>query len=114
MFAIGLNEFKALFKSIRSILIIIVIIGITTGTAKILSQFSNRSLKSLGLGDNAYVGGLMVLLFIAAPLFVTSLAHNVINKEVYSRTVRFLVTKTSRSNIIVGKFLGNLLFGLYV
>ncbi|CAM5518760.1 hypothetical protein BSAF29S_00042 [Bacillus safensis subsp. safensis] len=47
MFAIGLNEFKALFKSIRSILIIIVIIGITTGTAKILSQFSDQ-LKSLG------------------------------------------------------------------
>ncbi|UYO35876.1 ABC transporter permease [Bacillus zhangzhouensis] len=109
MFAIGLNEFKALFKSIRSILIIIVIIGITTGTAKILSQFSDQ-LKSFGLGDNAYVGGLMVLLFIAAPLFVTSLAHNAINKEVYSRTVRFLVTKTSRNSIIVGKFLGNLLF----
>lgn len=32
------------------------------------------------------------------------------NKEVYSRTVRFLVTKTSRSSILLGKFLGNFLF----
>lgn len=109
MFAIGLKEFKVLFKSIRSILIVFIIIGISTGTAKILSQFSNQ-FDSLGLNENAYVGGLMVLLFIAAPLFITSLAHNAVNKEVYSRTVRFLVTKTSRSSILLGKFLGNFLF----
>ncbi|PTA83694.1 hypothetical protein C9414_14510 [Bacillus sp. Nf3] len=109
MFAIGLKEFKVLFKSIRSILIVFIIIGISTGTAKILSQFSNQ-FDSLGLNENAYVGGLMVLLFIAAPLFITSLAHNAVNQEVYSRTVRFLVTKTSRSSILLGKFLGNFLF----
>lgn len=60
MFAIGLKEFKVLFKSIRSILIVFIIIGISTGTAKILSQFSNQ-FDSLGLNENAYVGGLMVL-----------------------------------------------------
>lgn len=57
MFAIGLKEFKVLFKSIRSILIVFIIIGISTGTAKILSQFSNQ-FDSLGLNENAYVGGI--------------------------------------------------------
>ncbi|CDQ37935.1 MULTISPECIES: ABC transporter permease [Virgibacillus] len=109
MFTICLREFRTLFKSIRSLIIIIVLFGVTTGAAKLISQFEAQ-LKDLGLGDNAYAGGLMTLLFIASPLFVTSLSHSAINKEIDSRTIRFLVTKTSRESIIVGKFLGNLLF----
>ncbi|RKQ30247.1 ABC transporter permease [Oceanobacillus halophilus] len=109
MFTICLKEFTSLFKSIRSIIIIAVLFGVTTGAAKLISQFEAQ-LMEFGLGDNAYVGGLMVILFLASPLFVTSLSHSVINKEVYARTIRFLATKTSRENIIIGKFLGNLLF----
>lgn len=109
MFAITMREFKSLFKSTRSIIIILFIFGVTIGSAKLISQFETQ-LMDLGLGNNAYVGGLMLLLFVASPLFVTSISHSVVNKEVDSRTIRFLATKTSRNHIILGKFLGCFLF----
>ncbi|KQS45294.1 ABC transporter permease [Exiguobacterium sp. Leaf196] len=109
MFAITLREFKSLFQSIRAILIIVVLFGVTTGSAKLVSQFKEQ-LSDLGLGNNAYIIGLMLLLFLAAPLFVTSISHSSVNKEIESKTIRFLATKTSRENIIFGKFLGNVSF----
>ncbi|RDW16169.1 ABC transporter permease [Oceanobacillus chungangensis] len=109
MFAITIKEFTSLFKSTRSIIIIIFLFGVTAGSAKLISQFETQ-LRDLGLGDNAFVGGLMILLFLAGPLFVTSISHSIVNKEIDSRTIRFLATKTSRDNIILGKFLGNILF----
>lgn len=109
MFAITLREFKSLFQSIRAILIIVVLFGVTTGSAKLVSQFKGQ-LSDLGLDNNAYIIGLMLLLFLAAPLFVTSISHSSVNKEIESKTIRFLATKTSRENIIFGKFLGNVSF----
>lgn len=109
MFAITLREFKSLFQSIRAILIIVVLFGVTIGSAKLVSQFKGQ-LSDLGLGDNAYIIGLMLLLFLASPLFVTSISHSSVNKEIESKTIRFLATKTSRENIIFGKFLGNVSF----
>ncbi|WP_214858967.1 ABC transporter permease subunit [Exiguobacterium sp. s191] len=109
MFAISLREFKSLFQSIRAIIIIVVLFGVTAGSAKLVSQFKSE-LSGLGLGDNAYVIGLMLLLFLAAPLFVTSISHSSVNKELESKTIRFLATKTSRESIIFGKFLGNVSF----
>lgn len=109
MFAITLREFKSLFQSIRAILIIVVLFGVTIGSAKLVGQFKGQ-LSDLGLGDNAYIIGLMLLLFLASPLFVTSISHSSVNKEIESKTIRFLATKTSRENIIFGKFLGNVSF----
>ena len=109
MFTICFREFKDLFKSIRSIIVILIIFGVTLGVAKILSQFGDQ-IKSFGLGNNVYAAGLLTLLLIAGPLFVTSLSHNVINQELHSRTIRFLATKISRDKIVFGKFLGVLLF----
>ena len=108
MLAICLREFKSLFKSIRSIFIIIIILGVTVGSAKMLSNFGNE-LQELGLED-AYMAGLFIILMLAGPLFVTSLSHDVINGETHSRTMRFLVTKISRDKIVIGKFLGVSLF----
>lgn len=109
MFTVGFREFKSLFTSIRSILIIVVLFGVTIGTARLVRQFE-APLQELGLGNDAYAMGLMLLLILAAPLFVTSLSHNIVNKEMDTRTIRFLATKTSRSNIILGKFIGSFLF----
>lgn len=109
MFAISFREFKNLFKSVRSIIIIIVIWGVTLGAAKLVSNFQNQ-LQQIGLGESAYASGLMVLTITAIPLFVFSLSHNAINEEIKSRTIRFIATKTSRDNILLGKFLGILFF----
>ncbi|WP_066188698.1 ABC transporter permease [Gracilibacillus timonensis] len=109
MFTVGFREFKSLMTSIRSIVIISVLFGVTVGAASLVRQFEVQ-LQELGLGQDAYAMGLMLVLLLASPLFVTSLSHNAVNKEIDTRTIRFLATKTSRDQIILGKFIGNLLF----
>ncbi|MBJ8055859.1 ABC transporter permease [Bacillus cereus] len=108
MFGICFREFYNLFKSIRSIIFILIMFSTTLIVANFLKDFDGN-LKELGL-DNAYVGGLLFLILLFGPLFVTTLSHDLINRESYNRTIRFLVTKISRDKIILGKFLGVLLF----
>ncbi|MCP3029501.1 ABC transporter permease [Halobacillus sp. A5] len=109
MITISLKEFTSLFKSIRSIIIISIIFGVTLGSAKLINTFQ-AELAQFDLGSSAYAAGLMLIIIIASPLFVSSLSHNVINEELKSRTIRFIATKISRNRIIAGKFLGILLF----
>lgn len=111
MFTVSLREFKNLFTSIRSIIIIIILFGVSIGSAKLIQLFE-PSLSSLGLGEDIYTMGFMLLLILVAPLFITTLSHNTVNKEIDSRTVRFIATKTPRYNIILGKFIGTFLFWL--
>lgn len=66
MLAVCFREFKSLFKSIRSLIIIGVIFGVTLGAAKLVSSFQ-RQLQELGLGDSAYATGLLILILIASP-----------------------------------------------
>ncbi|HDR8278017.1 TPA: ABC transporter permease subunit, partial [Bacillus cereus] len=108
MFGICFREFYNLFKSIRSIIFILIMFSTTLVVANFLKNFDGN-LKELGL-DNAYVGGLLFLILLFGPLFVMTLSHDLINRESHNRTIRFLVTKISRDKIILGKFLGVLLF----
>lgn len=108
MLTICLHEFKNLFKSIRSIIIIFLMLSVTLGAASLLERFQ-QEIQELGMGG-VYIIGLFALLMIAGPLFVVSLSHDIINKEIHSRTIRFLVTKVSREKIILGKFFGVFLF----
>lgn len=109
MFAIALKEFTNLFKSIKSIIVILMIFSATIGIAKLLNIFKDQ-LKDMGLGENPNSSGLMLIIFIFGPIFVFILSHNIINEEIKTRTVRFLITKTSRNKIILGKFLGVIAF----
>ena len=108
MVSLSAREFKSLFKSVRSILIIILLFAVTLGTAQLLSKF-NSEFNSLGL-DNEYMVGLVSLVMILGPLFVVSLSHDIINNETSTKTMRFLVTKISREKIILGKFFGIVCF----
>ncbi|MED2709025.1 MULTISPECIES: ABC transporter permease [Bacillus cereus group] len=108
MFGISLREFKSLFKSIKSMIFICIMFGVTLLIANFLKGFESN-LAEAGL-KNIYTGGLLGLILVLGPLFVMSLSHDIINNEIYNRTIRFLVTKTSRDNIVLGKFLGVLLF----
>src|SRR5699024_7012550 len=51
---------------------------------------------------------LVVLLF--GFLFAFAISHDVINKEVELKTIRLLVTKQPRWQVVLGKFLGIFLF----
>ncbi|WP_281658754.1 ABC transporter permease subunit [Halobacillus sp. Cin3] len=109
MLTISLKEFKNLFQSIRSIIIICILFGVTLGAAKLVSNFQGQ-LDQLGFGNNAYATGATIIVLLAGPLFVLSLSHNVINQELSSRTIRFIATKTTRFNFVTGKMLGVTLF----
>lgn len=108
LIALCIREFKSLFKSIRSIIIITLLFLVTLGTAKLLDNL-NSKVENFGI-NNDYMLGLVSLLMLVGPLFVLSLSHDIINSETSSKTMRFLVTKTSRDKIILGKFFGVTIF----
>lgn len=107
------QEFLDAFKSIRSILIILFITYISYQSASILrdNPLLVQEFVDLG-GDESAVytiaSALVVLVF--GFLFAFAISHDVINKEVELKTIRLLVTKQSRWQVVLGKFLGIFLF----
>lgn len=108
MKTISYYEFKSQFKSIKAVLIIALLLVVTLGSAKLFQSFQVQT-KELGF-DGMYIAGLVALLTIAGPLFVSALSHDSINRETHTRTMRFLVTKVSRAEIVIGKFIGMFAF----
>ncbi|MGN1400895.1 MAG: ABC transporter permease [Bacillus sp. (in: firmicutes)] len=109
MWAICMHEFKNLFKGFKSIFIILFLVGISYlfaylgKTTAIVEGMSSEEL---------YTAGLTVLIVFFGTLFTFVLSHDVLSKEVQTRTIRFLVTKTTRKKIIAGKTLAIILFWL--
>ncbi|AOP16899.1 hypothetical protein ETA57_19570 [Bacillus licheniformis] len=113
MRAVCLNEFISLFKSIKSIIVIIIMFWVSYKTAGLIEQAPADVVRELDLGSDAGAIGTAVIVFALGFLFIAGLSHDMINREVHTRTVRFLVTKTSRIKIILGKFLGVWLFWFF-
>lgn len=108
MLSVAIHELKKQIKSIKSILVILIIFAITIAVASVGEKYEN--LIEMGAGSNVYTLGLTMTILIAGPLFTLSLSHNIVNEEIRTRTIRFIATKTSRSNIIIGKYLGIVFF----
>ncbi|ATP40233.1 hypothetical protein CSE16_09360 [Solibacillus sp. R5-41] len=104
MVAIWKKEFIQSFRSVFSL----ITIGIFIAVSYYLSDFVSKSSLITGIefAETGYVSGLVFLIYIMGFLFIFSLFHDTINRETESRTIRFLVTKTSRPSIILGKLLG--------
>ncbi|TFD94319.1 ABC transporter permease subunit [Jeotgalibacillus sp. R-1-5s-1] len=112
MFAISKREFLRLVKGVKSI----IIIAIMLITAYYSAKFSNLLLSleefTASETERIHYAGLLMLLLVFGQLFVMGLSHDVINRETHDRTMRFLVTRTSRLSIVLGKFFGVFLFWL--
>lgn len=110
MWAICQHEFFRLFKSIKSLITVAFIVGISY----LVSDFVNQMASFLPQKELAegHALGIYALILLLGPLFVFSLSHDVMNRELAGRTIRFLVTRTSRTQIILGKFLGVVFFWL--
>ncbi|MEG0385545.1 MAG: hypothetical protein RR642_12400 [Solibacillus sp.] len=104
MVAIWKKEFIQSFRSVFSL----ITIGIFIAVSYYLSDFVSKSSLITGIefAEAGYVSGLVFLIYIMGFLFIFSLFHDTINRETESRTIRFMVTKTSRPSIILGKLLG--------
>lgn len=110
MIAIAKREFLKQFKSMKSILIIVIMLFTTYFVAK----YAGSLVEFIDLSDEETVDvhalGFVFIIIFMGQLFVMSLSHDVLNKEIYERTMRFLVTRTSRTSIVIGKFIGIWLF----
>lgn len=100
------REFMSLFKGIKSLIIIAILLVTSYYSAK----FANLLMSGIEINakeaENIHTVGLLGLLLLLGQLFVAGLSHDTINRETHERTMRFLVTRTSRTSIILGKFWG--------
>ena len=110
MYSIAKREFFQLFKSIKSILIIALLLLTTYYAAKFADVIIAIAELSSEEAKDAHTAGLLFFMLLFGQLFVMALSHDVMNREIYERTMRFLVTRTSRTSIIAGKFWGVWLF----
>ncbi|WP_347860946.1 ABC transporter permease subunit [Salimicrobium sp. PL1-032A] len=112
MIALAKREFFDSFKSIKSLLIILFTTVVSWQTAQYLSSNPLLIQEAAVQGkESEFVTAVTAFMVIALGfLFVFSVSHDIINKEIESKTIRLLVTKKPRSHIMLGKFLGTLLF----
>ena len=110
MYVISKREFFNLFKGIRSIIMIAILFITSYYSAKFSNVFMSEIEFSSKEAENIHTAGLLMLILTFGLLFVMSLSHDSINRETNDRTMRFLVTRTSRTSILYGKFLGIWLF----
>src|SRR5690625_3621684 len=117
MWSIAKHESLQLLKSLKSILVLLFLLGSAYIGVKITEPLKD-SLNMLAETDPMIVEnealissiGLAFVVLIFGPMFALVLSHDAINKDVEQRTMRFLVTKISRRNIVLGKLVGHLLF----
>ncbi|KPL59255.1 ABC transporter permease [Rossellomorea vietnamensis] len=104
MWAICMNEFKGHFKSVKSIIVIAIIFGISYLLADFMTSVADQ--LDLGGSKDGFAIGTLMIVFGLGFLFIAGLSHDLMNREISSRTMRFLVTKTTRTKILLGKYLG--------
>src|SRR5699024_868250 len=111
------REFIDSFKSIRTILIILFITIVSYQSAVLVDE--NRDLVNSLLEDGVEIGSvytvaITMIILLLGFLFTFAISHDLINKEIELKTIRLLVTKVSRFEIVMGKLLGSFLFWLLV
>ncbi|MCP3029852.1 ABC transporter permease [Halobacillus sp. A1] len=112
MWAICFRECKDLFKGFKPVLIISILLGMAMVSTRLGAAFPDE-IEGVTQKE-MYTSGLTLTITLFGILFVFALSHSVMNKEIESKTIRFLVTKTSRDRILLGKFMGTVLFWLII
>ncbi|WP_249597286.1 ABC transporter permease [Peribacillus frigoritolerans] len=112
MYIIGKREFISLFKGIKSVIIVMMLLATSYYSAKFSDLLTSGIELTAKEAENIHTVGLLILILFFGQLFVMGLSHDSLNRETHERTIRFLVTRTSRTSIILGKFLGIWLFWL--
>ncbi|WP_281882978.1 ABC transporter permease [Paenibacillus sp. YYML68] len=113
MLGIVIKEYTSLIKGIKSMLLAAFITLISIWAARFIT--SNALFQSeVGSAESTALAGLSFILVAFGALFVYILSHDIINRDIELQRIRLLVTKTSRRNIVLGKFLAVWLFWLSI
>jgi len=112
MVSILKREFWDSFKSIRSILILIFFTFISYKSAKFWDNNPQlvKSVLSGEKGESIYTSVIILLILLFGFLLAFAISHDTMSSEMELKTIRLLVTKTSKFNIVAGKMLGSFLF----
>ncbi len=110
MWAIAKHESIGLLKSIKSILILVFLLSSAYAGIWIASKTQNAFGLFPDDETKIFTAGLSFTIFSFGPLFAMILSHDAFNREIEHRTMRFIVTKIRRTDIVLGKALGHLLF----
>lgn len=110
MFAIIKYELFSLLKSVKSLIIVLFFTLVTFFASKFFAH--NDFIMSQANSDSVYTSTIKFLFFFLGFIFITAVSHDILNKEIEMETIRFLVVKTSRMNILLGKFFGVYIFWL--
>lgn len=94
---------------------VLIILFISFMPYQLVTSFVNNAglvtnLMEVGKESSVYTAVIELIVSVFGFLFVFATSHDLINKEVELKTVRLLVTKVSRVEIILGKLLGTMLF----
>lgn len=107
MLAVAKNELLKHFKSIKSIIIILIFVLVSYYTSK----FFKTNISSLGFKDaNAFYSVIRLMVFLLGYIFASTLSFNCINKEIELKTIRLVINKISKIKFFLGKFIGVALF----
>lgn len=107
------QEFIHSFKSIRSILIILFMTFASYQSASFIEENYGFIQQAIGLQDDEgslYTAVIVFIIGFFGFLFVFATSHDVVNKEIEMGTMRLLVTKISRIEVLTGKLIGAMLF----
>jgi ABC-2 type transport system permease protein len=107
MYTIMWKEFFSLLKSFKSIAVVAFFILVTF----IISRFLNKlPFQFIDGNMSPYLLSIRFLVGAFGFLFGLALSHDILNREIESQTIRYLVTKIPRAQLIIGKSLGVYLF----
>src|SRR5690625_6096207 len=95
-------------------MLIILFITVASYQSAVYSN-SNQSVINENLFEGvdnsaAYAAVISLILMVLGFLFAFAISHDLINKEIELKTIRLLISKTSSLKLMLGKFLGTLLF----
>lgn len=98
MKGIVIKEFVGLIRGIKSILIVLFITGISILAARSLRN-SPLFMDESSNPSTTALAGLSFILVIFRALFVLTLSHDIVNRDIQLQRIRLLITKTSRPSV---------------
>lgn len=90
------------------------VIGVASEAINWVIEPSPEQLDYLTKEKPAMVSAVIVLIFLAAPFFACLGGFNQTSGDIATKGLRFLLIRTERTNIFIGRFIGTFLFSAFV